>query len=250
MRTRIYPVLSASLFGWLYLYTSLGVLIALIFACAGLKKPLSMLTRYWAKSVFFFMGKTFEIKGMENIRKGGKYILVANHASLFDIVAIISFYPGISWFGHERLLKVPVFGQILKKTDYVPFREPTYRNTRNMIESLVDKSKSKTVAIFPEGTRTLDGRISSFYRGFIYLYRNCDMEILPVTLNGFYELKPKNRHYINFNARLGVVVHKPVTRESLEGKSDLEIINTVRNIIESAYENTALKQLIISESYH
>src|SRR5664280_1407129 len=77
----------------------------------------------WAKSVFLIMGKKFRVFGKENIIKGERYILVANHASLFDIVAITSFYPGISWFGHERLLKVPVFNHLLKIMDYVPFKD-------------------------------------------------------------------------------------------------------------------------------
>jgi 1-acyl-sn-glycerol-3-phosphate acyltransferase len=189
----------------------------------------------WAKSVFLILGKKFHISGKENIRKDKRYILVANHGSLFDIVAITSFYPGISWFGHERLLKVPLFRKILQITDYIPFKEPTYKNTRQMIDQLVKNSRYQTVAIFPEGTRTLDGKINQFYRGFIYLFRTRDIEILPVTLNGFYNLKPKNRTYINFDSKLDVIIHKPIRKEELDGKSDLEIIDTVKRVIESAY---------------
>jgi 1-acyl-sn-glycerol-3-phosphate acyltransferase len=189
----------------------------------------------WAKTIFLIIGKRFRITGKENINREKRYILVANHASLFDIVAIMSFYPGVTWFGHERLLKVPLFGTILKMTDYVPFKEPTYKNTRHMIEQLVNKSKYQTVAIFPEGTRTLDGKINHFYRGFIYLFRTRDIEVLPVTLNGFYKLKPKNRSYIDFGSKLEVVIHEPIKREALINKSDNEIIETVKAVIESAY---------------
>ena len=120
-------------------------------------------------------------------------------------------------------------------TDYIPFKEPTYNNTKQMIEQLVQNSKYQTVAIFPEGTRTLNGQINQFYRGFIYLFRTRDIEILPVTLNGFYKLKPKNRFYINFDSKLDVVIHKPIKKEELTGKNDLEIIETVKKVIESAY---------------
>ena len=235
MRSRLYSLISVPLFAILYCYTAIGVFIVLILAALKMKEPIQVMFQLWAKSVFLIMGKKFKVHGMENIRKGEKYILVANHASLFDIVAIISFYPEISWFGHERLLKVPLFGTILKMTDYVPFKEPNYRNTRKMIEQLAQKSKHQTVAIFPEGTRTLNGKINTFYRGFIYLYRTRDLEILPVTLNGFYDLKPKNRIYINFDSKLDVIIHKPIKREELEEKSDMEIIDTVKGIIESAY---------------
>ena len=65
--------------------------------------------QFWAKSAFLIIGKKLHIEGKENIKKTGKYILIANHSSLFDIMAIISFFPGVSWFGHERLLKIPIF---------------------------------------------------------------------------------------------------------------------------------------------
>jgi 1-acyl-sn-glycerol-3-phosphate acyltransferase len=235
MRSRLYAVISVPVFIVLYSYTAIGVFIILIFAWLNIKKPIAILSQIWAKSVFLIIGKKFHIKGKENIEKTRRYILVANHASLFDIVAIMSFYPTVSWFGHERLLKIPLFGKILKMTDYVPFKEPTVKNTKQMLEQLVQKSKKQTVAIFPEGTRTLDGSINDFYKGFIYLFRSSEVGILPVTLNGFYKLKPKNRFYINFNSTLEVIIHKPLKREELIEKSDTEIIETVRNVIKSSY---------------
>jgi 1-acyl-sn-glycerol-3-phosphate acyltransferase len=242
MRLKLFTVFSTIIFGMLYCYTAVGVLIVIVLTLLHLKKPVRFLFQMWAKSVFLIMGKKFRINGRENIKKGEKYILVANHSSLFDIVAITSFFPGISWFGHERLLKVPVFSALLKIIDYVPFKEPTYRNTKLMINQLIHKSSYQSVAIFPEGTRTLNGKINQFYRGFIYLFRTREVEILPVTLNGFYKLKPKNRFYINFDSKLDVFIHKPIKREELIGKNDLEIIDIVKNIIESAYhQNESLK---------
>jgi 1-acyl-sn-glycerol-3-phosphate acyltransferase len=181
------------------------------------------------------MGERFTIEGSEYLTGNSKYILLANHGSLFDIVAIMTLYPGISWFGHERLLKVPLFGKLLRMNGYIPFREPTYRNTKAMIGQLVSTASDRTIAIFPEGTRTLDGKINDFYRGFIYLLRHNKSDILPVTLNGFYELKPKNRPYINFDAELEIIIHKPISRDFLIAKTDQEITDTVKSVIESAY---------------
>jgi len=235
MTSNIYTLLSIPVFAILYCYTAIGLFIVLIFSWMNAKGPIRFLSRLWAKSVFLIIGKRLHIHGRENINKKERYILIANHASLFDIVAIMAFYPEVSWFGHERLLKVPLFGRFLKLTDYIPFKEPTIRNTRQMLEQLIQKSKSQTIAIFPEGTRTLDGKINPFYKGFIYLFRTRDIGILPVTLNGFFDLKPKNRFYINFGSKLDVLVHKPISREELIDKSDSEIIDTVKTIIESAY---------------
>jgi 1-acyl-sn-glycerol-3-phosphate acyltransferase len=186
--------------------------------------------------VFLVMFIRLRIEGKENFNKKDKYILIANHSSLFDIVAIASFYPEVSWFGHERLLRIPVFRSYLKLIEYIPFKEPTVKNTRQMLEKLVERSQERSIAIFPEGTRTLSGKISPFYRGFIYLFRTSDIRILPITLNGFYDLKPKNRLYIDFGTRLEIIIHKPIPREELINKSDEDIIEAVRAVIESGHK--------------
>lgn len=236
MRSRLSVIISAILFGILYVFTAIILFVILLFVLLKIKKAVRLISQFWAKSVFVLIGKKIRISGKANIDPNVRYILVANHASLFDIVAIMSFYPGISWFGHERLLKVPLFGQILKMSDYVPFKEPTIKNTRQMMEQLIVKARTRTVAIFPEGTRTLDGKINDFYKGFIYLFRTSAIGILPVTLNGFYKLKPKNRASINLKSKLEIIIHEPLKHEELAGKTDNEIIDTVKRIIESAYQ--------------
>lgn len=230
---RIHIILSAPVFLFLYAYTAVGVFLILIMACLRFRKGLTFLMGFWAKSIFPLMGKKVHIRGLENIRKGERYILLANHASMFDITAIMAVYPEVSWFGHERLLRIPLFKQMLLMTDYIPMRINNIKNTRIMLKSLEEKAKNRTVAIFPEGTRTLDGKLNSFYRGFIHLLRATENDILPVTLNGFYKLKPKNRFSIHFGARLELIVHPSLTGKKLARLPDHEIMNRVIEVIES-----------------
>jgi 1-acyl-sn-glycerol-3-phosphate acyltransferase len=244
-RVRIYTVLSVTAFGVLYAFTALVVLLALPPAFMKWRSAVRFLIRLWARNVFRIIGKKLHVEGLEKIKKDGRYILVANHASLFDIMAIMAFYPGVSWFGHERLLKIPVFSQILRMTDYVPMRKASVGSTKTMIDQLIYKSRGHTVAMFPEGTRTLTGEINGFYRGFVHLLRASEISLLPVTLNGFYDLKPKNRFYIDFGSRIDVVIHDPIERDILISRSDAEIIEYVKSIMESGLtgrnENAAKK---------
>jgi 1-acyl-sn-glycerol-3-phosphate acyltransferase len=236
-RNRLYTILTVPAFGLLYLFTAVMVIIIYCFALLKLKRLVVRLLGFWARTVFIIIGKKLNIHGKENIRRDGKYILIANHTSLFDIMAIMSIYPGVSWLGHKRLLKIPVFRRVLKMTGYVPMRKTNYVNTKNMIDQLLKKSSAHTIAMFPEGTRTTDGKINKFYRGFIHLLRASDINILPVTLKGFYLLKPKTRFHIKFNSKIDVIIHEPIDRESLINKTDEEIISIVKNIIESSLEN-------------
>jgi 1-acyl-sn-glycerol-3-phosphate acyltransferase len=181
------------------------------------------------------LGKRLRIRGLENIEKGKNYILLANHASLFDIMAILAFYPGVSWFGRERLLKVPLFGRVLKLTHYVPMKSGDLRNTKEMLSHLLNKSGTQTIAIFPEGTRTADGNINRFHKGFVHILKATEMSVLPVTLNGFFLLKPKNRFTINFESKVEVIIHKPIEWEEFAEDDDHAILNRVKVVIESAY---------------
>jgi 1-acyl-sn-glycerol-3-phosphate acyltransferase len=210
------------------------ILIGMPFLFLRMKRTVMFLMKFWARSVFFIIGKRLYIEGVENLNKEGRYILIANHSSLFDIIAIVSFFPDLSWFGHERLTRIPVFKQVLKLTDYVPMRKTSIRNTKEMINQLIEKSKKNNIAMFPEGTRSLNGKVNDFYRGFIILLRSAEIDVLPVTLNGFYGLKPKNRFYIGFNSRLSVIIHEPIRRNELINRNDSEIINTVKSKIESS----------------
>jgi len=231
---KIHIIISVPIFLFLYTYTAVIVFLILIMAYLKCKKGIRYLMGFWAKSVFPIMGKKLHVMGKHYLEKGERYILLANHSSMFDIIAIMAIYPDVSWFGHERLLRIPLLKQMLLMTDYIPMRLTTITNTRRMLEDLVEKAKYRTVAIFPEGTRTLDGKLNSFYRGFIHLLRSSENNILPVTLNGFYKLKPKNRFHINFRSRLGVVIHQPIDYHDLIPDSDREIIDRIGKVIESA----------------
>jgi len=231
----LFWVMSIPVFILIYSISAVTLIILLPFAYLGSGGVVRTVVAGWSHLVFISMGKRLRVQGRHHVQKDQRYILLANHSSLFDILAITAFYPGVSWFGREHLLRIPVFGQFLKMVNYVPMKASDLRNTKDMIAELTTRTEGHTVAIFPEGTRTLDGSLNKFRKGFLHVLKATDLSILPVTLNGFYRLKPKNRFYINFRSRLGVVVHQPISPEEFAGVGDMEIIDRIRGVIESAY---------------
>jgi 1-acyl-sn-glycerol-3-phosphate acyltransferase len=91
------------------------------------------------------------------------------------------------------------------------------------------------VAIFPEGTRTLNGQIQDFKRGFILILKGTGLDVLPITLNGTFKLKPKPRFFINPFTRIEMIIHQPITNADLVAKSNDEILKQVKTIIEAPY---------------
>lgn len=232
---QVFAVLTIPAYTILYVYTAVVVILVLAAASVNWRWGVRFLLRFWAQSSFVMMLKRLRVRGKEHIIKGERYILVANHSSLFDILAILAFYPEVAFFGKAYLTKIPVFGKVLRMLDFVPMQTTDLRNTRNMMEQLREKSKKQTVAIFPEGTRTRNGEFNRFRKGFIHLIRATEYKILPVTLNGFYFFKPANRFYINFRAPLGVTIHPAIESGEILDKKDHEIIDQVRSVIQSAY---------------
>jgi 1-acyl-sn-glycerol-3-phosphate acyltransferase len=237
-RAHFYGLVSVAVFFFLYVFTAFCVLLVLTVSLFNKSKPIRRVMRFWARTIFLMIGKRLRVTGIEHIEKDKNYILLANHASLFDIMAILSFYPGVSWFGREYLLKVPLFGRVLKLTHYVPMKSGDVKNTKEMLSHLVEKSGAQTIAIFPEGTRTTDGNINRFRKGFVHILKATEMSVLPVTLNGFFLLKPKNRFNINFESKVDVVIHKPIGYEEFAEQDDHAILNKVKVVIESAYNQT------------
>ncbi|MBN1925759.1 MAG: 1-acyl-sn-glycerol-3-phosphate acyltransferase [Prolixibacteraceae bacterium] len=234
MKAFVFFIISIPVFILLYLFTSIMVLTVVLLSYIGVKQ-LGPVIRFWAISLFMLMGKRIKTVGFEEIDQKGKYLLLLNHASLFDIPAVMAIFPTALWFGRDRLTRIPVFGRLLKIINYIPRTQSGYKNTRLMLEQIVSKSKEGTLVIFPEGTRTKTGKLSAFHRGFVNVLRASQTDILPVTLNGFFALKPKTRFSIGFDAKLSMVFHQPVSAKSLIAKSDQEIISEIKNIIESSY---------------
>ena len=233
LKSKIYAFLSVPIFALLYLHTAMIVLLCFPCATIGQKNCIRKLVHLWAIAAFWILGKRLSVEGVDLINKNEKYILLVNHTSLFDIMAVMSVFPGVSWFGREYLQQIPLFGYILKMIDYIPMRTGDLKNTKSMISRMIKNSQNMTVAIFPEGTRTTTGQLNRFRKGFIHVMRASELSILPVTLNGFYELKPKTRFHIDFSSRLQVVIHNPIEFDVLKKKNDIDIITQVKDVIQS-----------------
>jgi len=221
----------------LYPFTALCVFIVIFLSVFKDKKIIIPVLSFWAKGVFFIIGKKLIINGKELIDKNKKYLILANHSSLFDITAIMAIYPNIAWFGRASLLEFPLFGRVLKIIDYVPMKSTDLKNTKLMINALIENTSNKTVGIFPEGTRTLDGKGNKYRKGFIHVLRASKLDVLPVSLTGFYNFKPKNRFSYNYNTKLEAKVHKPITYRELYKLDDKTIINKFKTTIEKDIKN-------------
>ena len=169
------------------------------------------ISRLWAYTMLAVSFVRTEIKNKDKIQKGKSYIIISNHQSMYDIIALVTTL-GIQfrWIIKKELLKIPVFGYALYASRNI-FIDRS--NTASAIES-INKGFERlpegvSVMVFAEGTRSPDGQIQEFKKGgFITAIRR-KIPILPVTVNGSRRILPKKSLAMT-PGKIQVVVGDPI----------------------------------------
>jgi 1-acyl-sn-glycerol-3-phosphate acyltransferase len=176
--------------------------------------------------------------GLENLNSGGPFIFVSNHISQFDIVALQFIIPLKAGFIFKReLAKIPLFGWQLLTGPHIIIDRSNAEKALKSIHKARQKMKTKSVSmiLFPEGTRSKDGELQQFKRGAFHLASQVDYPIVPVTIRDSDKLLPKGSLKIN-SGIINIYFSKPVQTTRVESRNDeLELMAKVRDIIASNY---------------
>lgn len=151
------------------------------------------ISRGWAWIMLKVTGVHPEIRGREKIRPGQSYVIISNHQSHFDILAlVIRLGVQFRWIIKKELRAIPLFGFALDKSKNI-FIDRTDRD--RAVQSIRDGIRrlppGVSVLFFAEGTRSPDGKIHAFKKGGFTTAVESGLPILPVTVNGSRKVLPK-----------------------------------------------------------
>lgn len=120
-------------------------------------------------------------------------IIIANHTSFLDILAVGMLHPKICFLVNDWVYNSPVFGKAVQKADFYPVSS----GIENSLEPLKKKIKQGySLMAFPEGTRSESNKIKRFHKGAFYLANEFNLDILPVLIHGNSEVNPKGSFII------------------------------------------------------
>ncbi len=186
--------------------------------------------RIFAKIVLFLSGIRLEVIFKQNLKEGKEYIFVSNHLSYLDIPVLMTALPRNIRFIYKKSLSwMPIFGWAMYLGGYIPIDRTNAREAiKSLKKAVVKLNNYISVIIFPEGTRSKDGRTADFKKGAFMLAGMAKSEIVPVSIIGTDSIMPK--HGINIKpGTVKVIIETPVTF-----KNDKGFMNSVReNIIEN-----------------
>lgn len=130
-------------------------------------------------------------------------ILVANHASFLDILAVLMLHPKTIIMVKKWVYNSPVFGLFIRYCGYIFAEEGASGNVEEIRQRFAD---GYSLVIFPEGTRSRDGNIKRFHKGAFLLAQELDVPVQPLLLIGIHEVNPRNDIMIN----RGTIIVKPL----------------------------------------
>ena len=175
----------------------------------------------WCRFMIFVFGCKIHING--ELPENESFVIMANHQSFLDVFAVpIALKGKFSAVAASKNFKIPVYKTFLKKLKVVGIDRA---NLENAIKGITEAEKvlqsGYHIVILPEGTRTMSGKLNSFKKGGFHLARNTKARIIPVIVQGLYDIKPKNRWYIK-PGKINIIVEKPI---AIDNKTVEELLD-------------------------
>jgi 1-acyl-sn-glycerol-3-phosphate acyltransferase len=157
--------------------------------------------------------------GRENVPKSGPVLLLSNHQSFLDpIFAQSTVWRNFYFIARQSLFEAKFLGPLITSLNTVPINrgQADIAAMKTVIELLKD---NKPVCLFPEATRTDDGKIAQIKPGFGLLSRRGKAMVVPVVIEGAFECWPRHRKFPKLG-RVAVIYGKPFTPEDVKRIGD------------------------------
>jgi len=166
--------------------------------------------RLWSWLILATTGVEVEVRGLERLERGKTYVFVSNHQSIYDIPVLFWWLPfQLRIIAKESLGRFPMLGPHLKRTGHmlVDRSRPDRRGVFGWASALT--SRGLSLIVFPEGTRSPDGRVGIFKGGSFYLAMQAGLPIVPLSVVGSRHVMRKGQ-LTTRPGRVVLTVHEPI----------------------------------------
>ncbi|MCC7127166.1 MAG: 1-acyl-sn-glycerol-3-phosphate acyltransferase [Acidobacteria bacterium] len=188
--------------------------------------------RLWSWLILATTGVEVAVEGLERLERGRTYVFVANHQSIYDIPVIFWWIPfQLRIIAKESLGRFPMLGPHLKRTGHmlVDRSRPDRSGIFGWANALT--SKGLSLIVFPEGTRSADGRVGMFKGGSFYLAVQAGLPIVPLSIVGSRHVMRKGR-LTTKPGFVRLIVHEPIETAANPDPATTEVRDLARRVRE------------------
>ena len=172
----------------------LGIPVILLSFVDPSGRSLHVLARIWARAVLAAAGVRVVVRGLEHLDGSGPRILAANHQGVFDIFALMAYLPvRFGWIAKKELYRIPLFGLAMRRFGNVCVDRSRRDRALRSLKLAAERIRGGlSIIIFPEGTRSPDGRVHAFKKGCFHLAAAAGVPVVPASISGSFQVLPKN----------------------------------------------------------
>ncbi|MCF8034384.1 MAG: 1-acyl-sn-glycerol-3-phosphate acyltransferase [Desulfarculaceae bacterium] len=218
---------------WLFLLTVLLCSLVLIGYALGVSDhKLQWAARWWARLLMGGIGCRVRIRGLDNLEPGATYVFAGNHASALDIPSLQAVLPkNFRWVAKKELFSIPLFGAALKAVGDIPIDRSAGRQAlQSLIEAARRVSQDTSVVIFPEGTRSTDGKLLPFKSGGFLLAIRSGRPVVPFFIKGAHQALVDDSLILDPGS-IEVILGQPIPAEGLSSEAREGLSEEVRQRI-------------------
>jgi len=232
-RLRSYLILAPLI----WLYTVIFGLVSIPVSLFGDKERiLHAFARGWSWLIMKTILSPVKVTGLDTIDTSKPHVYAVNHASALDIPVLYVYLPfQFRIMFKKELLSYPVIGWHLKRSGQVCIDQQKKAAAVSSVRAALKSLKNgMPLVIFPEGGRTPDGEIKPFMPGALFLAIKSQVDVVPVSLLGTFELLPMNTYHIKCRP-LEMRVGQPISTAGLTLKDMDALSAKVQKAMEEMY---------------
>src|SRR5881628_3947896 len=165
-------------------------------------------TCFWA-SLYTWLNPAWRVRveGREKIRRGAAYVIVVNHQSLLDILVLFRLFVHFKWVSKIENFRVPFIGWNMSLNRYIKLRRGSRDSVARALHACERAlAQGSSIMMFPEGTRSPDGRLKAFKPGAFVLAQRARVAILPILVEGTANALPKHGFVLRGRHAVGIRV--------------------------------------------
>ncbi len=215
--------------------------VILLCMVVGVRDPLIAIGLWAVRVGRRVLGIKVEAEGLDRVAPGTPYVFMPNHSSFMDGPLVMMLIPGTPRVILKRsILRIPFLGLGMRHVGFVPVdRKGTEGGKRSIARAAaLVRERGYSFLIFPEGTRTRDGKLQPFRRGGFFLALASGAPIVPVTIRGTFALMPKGQWHAR-RGRVRIIFHEPVPVAGVAPETMGPLMEAVQRAVLSGMESEA-----------
>jgi len=195
--------------------------------------------RFFVRAGLTMVGVHVKVSGVERLDPTQTYIFTPNHQSLIEVPLFVTYLGrNPAYLGKKEIFKYPVFGYGIRLIGVVPVDRS---NSPAAVESAKvateNLRRGKSYVVYPEGTRSRDGRMLPFKKGAFMMAMDAGVPVVPVTVSGATKIMPKAQVKV-YPSTVRITVHKPISTAGYSKENVNQLIERTRAQIFSALDET------------